>query len=239
MAQDLGGKVERAARRVRQDVVPRDRRARRRPPRGADGLDEPPRLRHRAARGRDRHRRLRGDADRRLRGAGARPLRRPVPPRGRAHPARPGGAEELPLRRRRRAPDVDARGGDRGAGRAHPRPGRQGARPLCALGRGRLRGGGAPRPQGGRRPAHLRLRRPRADAQGRVGPGRRDVRGPLPRPARARRRRRPLPRPARGRHRARGEAPHHRRGVHPRLRGGGGQDRRNAASSSRGRSTPT
>ena len=60
MAQDLGGKVERAgaassARRRSAST----RRARRGPPRGADRLDEPPRLRHRAARGRDRHRRLR------------------------------------------------------------------------------------------------------------------------------------------------------------------------------------
>ena len=60
-------------------------------------------------------------ADRRVRGRGARALRRPVPPRGRAHAARPGDAQELPLRGRRRAADVDARGGDRGAGRADPR----------------------------------------------------------------------------------------------------------------------
>ena len=40
--------------------------------------------------------------DRRVRGSGPRPLRRPVPRRGRPHPARPGRAEELPLRRRRR-----------------------------------------------------------------------------------------------------------------------------------------
>ena len=51
-------------------------------------------------------------------------LRRPVPPRGRAHAARPGDPQELPLRRRRRAADVDAGGRDRGAGRADPRAGR-------------------------------------------------------------------------------------------------------------------
>ena len=95
-----------------------------------------------------------------------------------------GGPEELPLRRRRRAADLDAGGRDRGAGRAHPRAGRQGARALRALRRRRLRGRRAARAQGGRRPAHLRLRRPRPAPQGRGGAGGRDVRGPLPRPAR-------------------------------------------------------
>ena len=42
-----------------------------------------------------------------------------------------------------------------------------------------------------------------------------------------------------GDRRARGEAQAHRRGVHPRLRGGGGEARRRARSSSRARSTRT
>ena len=64
------------------------------------------------------------------------------------------------------------------------------ARALRALRRRRLRGRRAARPQGGRRPAHLRLRRPRAAARERGRAGRGDVRRPLPRAARPRRRRR-------------------------------------------------
>ena len=48
------------------------------------------------------------------------------------------GAEELPLRARRRGARVDAGRGDRGAGRAHPRAGRERARALRALRRRRL-----------------------------------------------------------------------------------------------------
>ena len=143
-----------------------------------------------AARGRARDGRVAGGADRGVRGSGAGALRRAVPSGGRAHAARAGGAEELPLRRRGRAADVDGRGRDRGAGRADPRAGRRRARALRALGRRRLGGRGAARAQGGRRPARLRLRRPRVPAQGRGGAGRRDLRGALPRAARARRRRR-------------------------------------------------
>ena len=52
-----------------------------------------------------------------------------------------------------------------------PRPGRRRPGDLRALGRGRLLGGGAARPPRGGRPADLRVRRPRADAQerGRAG----------------------------------------------------------------------
>ncbi len=116
------------------------------------------------------------DADRRLRGPGATAVRRPVPSGGRAHAARSGDPEELPVRGRRRASDLDAGGRHRGAGRAHPRGGRLRARALRALGRRRLRGRRAARAQGGRRPAHLRLRRPRASARERGRAGRRDVR---------------------------------------------------------------
>ena len=51
-----------------------------------------------------------------------------------------GHPEELPLRGRRRSAALDARRGDRGAGRADPRPGRARARPLRALRRRRLGG---------------------------------------------------------------------------------------------------
>ena len=100
------------------------------------------------------------------------------------------------------------------------------ARHLRALRRRRLGGRGAARPQGRRRPAHLRVRRPRPAARERGRAGRRDVRPPLPRPARPRRRPRAVPHPPRGGDRARGEARDRRRGVHPRLRGGGAQARR-------------
>ena len=168
-----------------------------------------------------------------------RPLRRPVPPRGRAHAVRQRPAEELPLHGRRRAADLDGRRRDRGAGRAHPGPGRERARALRALRRRRLRGRGAPRLQGDRRPADLRLRRPRPAAEGRGGAGRRDVPQPLPRPARARRRGGAVPRAADGRHRPRGQAARDRRGVHPRLRGGVGEARHRSSTSSRARSTRT
>ena len=83
--------------------------------------------------------------------------------------------------------DLDGRRGDRGAGRADPRPGRERAGAVRALRRRRLGGRGAPRLQGDRRPADVRLRRPRPAAEGRGRSGRRDVPQPLPRPARARR----------------------------------------------------
>ena len=97
---------------------------------------------------------------------------------------------------------------------------------LRPLRRRRLGGRGAARPQGRRRPAHLRLRRPRPPALERGRAGRRDVRRPLPGAARPRRGAGPVPRAARGHQRPRGEAAPDRRGVHPRLRGGGAQARR-------------
>ena len=115
---------------VRQDGASPARRARRRLARGADRVDEPQGLGRRSARGRARHGVLGVDADRGLRGRAAKALRRAVPPGGRAHAARDGGAEELPLQRRGRAACVDACGGDRGAGRADPRSGGARARAL-------------------------------------------------------------------------------------------------------------
>ncbi len=179
-----------------------------------DSVTAPPRRR-------TRHGLVRDDPDRGVRGRRARTLRRPVPPGGRAHPPGTADAGELPLRRRGRRPGVDARGGDRGAGRADPRAGRLRARDLRALGRRRLGGRRTPRAQGGRRPADVRVRRPRPVARERGGAGRRDVRPPLPRPARPRRRAGAVPHAPRRRHGAGGEARDRRRGVHPRLRGGG------------------
>ena len=241
LALELGGAVERTGDvRVRQDQA---RGRRRRPVRGlaggADGLDEPPRHGHRAARGRDRDRALLLDAGGGVRGQREAALRRAVPPRGAPHAARPGPAQELPLRHRRRSARLDGRGRDRGAGRADPRAGRLGARHLRPLGRRRLRRRGAARPQGGRRPADVRLRRPRPPARERGGAGGRDVRRPLPRAARPRPGAGSLPRPAGRHHRPGGEAQARRRGVHPRLRGGGAEAGRTCGSSSRGRSTPT
>ena len=60
----------------------------------------------------------------------------------------------------------------RRADRADPRAGRRRTRDLRALGRRGLLGGGAARAPGDRRPAHLRVRRPRPDAQERGRAGR-------------------------------------------------------------------
>ena len=97
----------------------------RRAGRRADRLDEPPRLGHRRSARRPRGRQLRDDAARRLRGSRARPLRRPVPPRGRAHDERPEDARALPASGGRDRAHLDAGGGDRRAGGPHPRPGRR------------------------------------------------------------------------------------------------------------------
>ena len=67
----------------------------------------------------------------------------------------------------------------------------------------------------------------------------RDVPRPLRRPARARRCARAIPRATRRGRRSGDQAQAHRRGVHPRLRGGGAQPRRRRASSCRARSTRT
>ena len=134
-------------------------------------LDEPSRRGLRAAarvRGARRQPRLAG---RGARGHGARPLRDPVPPRGRPHALRPADPRPLPDRDRRLCSRLVAGLGDRRAGRADPRPGRRRRGDLRALRRGRLGDRGGARAPGDRRPAHLRARRPRADAQERGRPG--------------------------------------------------------------------
>ena len=95
-------------------------------------LDEPPRLGLRAA-GRIRGaRRQPGLAGGRLRGHGARPVRDPVPSRGRPHALRPAGPRPLPARDRRLRRDLVARLGDRRAGREDPR--RRSATPASSAG---------------------------------------------------------------------------------------------------------
>ena len=126
---------------------------------------------------------LRGDRRR-----GAALLRDPVPSRGRPHAGRREAPRELrpPHRRLRRRLDDGRlpRPGDR----AHPRAGRQGQRDLRPLRRRRLGGRRGADPRGDRRPAHLHLRRPRPDAPGRGGGGRRPLPRPLQHPAGPRRR---------------------------------------------------
>ena len=58
-------------------------------------------------------------------GPRASPLRGAVPPGGASHQARPGGAEELPVRRVRHRPHVDPGVDHRGSRGAHPEPGRR------------------------------------------------------------------------------------------------------------------
>ena len=100
---------------------------------------------------------------------------------------------------------------------------------LRPLRRRRLRGRGRDRAAGDRRPADLRLRRPRADAQGRDRAGRARLRGRDRRRPGGRRRRGAVPRRAGRRHRPRGEAQDHRPRVHPGLRGGRGRGLGDAA----------
>ena len=94
---------------------------------------------------------------------------------------------------------------------------------LRAVGRRRLLGGGAARAPRGGGPADVRVRRPRADAQGRGRAGGERVQGHVQGPARGRRRGGEVPGEAEGRDRARGQAQGDRRGVHQGVRGGGGE----------------
>ena len=225
----LGGRVEAAESGEfgRTELRPARRRRppARRPAGGAELLDEPPRRGLRGARGVHGARLQPELAGRRLRAARPRPLRDPVPPRGRPHALRDRDPHPLPARRRRLRAAVVAAVGDRRAGREDPGPGRRGPGDLRPLRRRRLLGRGAARPQGGGGAADLRLRRPRPDAAERGRAGGRGLR-PVRHPAGPRRRRRALPRQA-------GRAvddPERKRKiigerVHPRLRGGGGEAR--------------
>ena len=116
----------------------------------------------------------RGDRERR---AGA--VRDPVPPRGRAHALRDAHPRDVPARHLRVRHGVVRRVGHRGADRADPRAGGRREGDLRAVRRGGLVGGRAADLPGGRRPADLRVRRPRPDAQERGQPGGRRVQGPV------------------------------------------------------------
>ena len=229
MALELGGKVEGAevAEFGRTDLHVRDAGpAARRPAARADVLDEPPRHGLRSARRVHRAGLVAGVTGRGVRVGRARPVRHPVPPRGRAHAARHAGAAHVPARRVRLRAGVDPGVDRRRADCADPRAGGRRPRDLRAVRRRRLLRRRADRAPRARRPARLRAGRPRAAAQGRGRAGGAHVPRALRRAARARGRARALPRAARRRDRPGAEAPHHRRGVHPRVRGGGGEARR-------------
>ena len=177
-------------------------------------------------------------AGRRLRDARPRPLRDPVPPRGRPHALRDRDPHPLPPRRRRLRASSGRRLGDRRTGREDPRPGRRRQGDLRPLRRGRLLGRGAARPQGGGGAADLHLRRPRADAAERGRAGGRDLL-PVRHPAGRSRRRGALPRQA-------GRASTSRRAsARSSARSSSASSRRRrrssttSATSSRARSTPT
>ena len=206
---------------------------------GAELLDVAPRHGVRAAARVHRARVLDGLAGGGVRVDRARDLRDPVPSRGGPHAVRPAGADELPRGRVRVRADVEPELGDRGADRGDPRSGRRRPGDLRALGRGRLERGGAARPPRDRRPADVRVRRPRADAQERGRSGGLGVPRSLPGAAGRGRRVRPVPRAPAGRDRPRAEAQADRRRVHPRVRGGGATSSTTSISSSRARSTRT
>ena len=141
-----------------------------------------------------RARELDGVAGRGDRGRRARPLRHPVPPRGRPHALRPARPDDVPRGHLRLRAHLEPGLDHRRADRAHPRPGRRRPRHLRPLRRRGLVGRRAARAPRGRRPADVRVRRPRADAQERGRAGDLRLPRPLQGPARRRRRRGPLPR---------------------------------------------
>ena len=242
MARDLGGTVERTgvSEFGKTELEATESELFHDLPARADGVDEPPRLGHRAARGRRRHRVLALDADRRLRAPREAALRRPVPPGGRAHAARAGDPQELPLRGRRTS---RRRGRRRPSSRSRSsgfarRSGSE--RVLCALSGGVDSAVAAllvHKAVGDQLTCvfvdHGLLRENEAEQVVETFSG--HFRVPL---VHVQAQERFLSRLA-GVSRSRGEADDRRRGVHPRLRGGGGEARATSASSSRGRSTRT
>ena len=202
----------------------RSGRAVRRRARRDSRLGQPRRLRRRRAGRLLRRRDQRQRAGRRDGRHRARALRAAVSPGSRAHRARPRDPPQLRLRRlrlhRRLDDGVVCRGGD-GAG---ARAGRRRARRLRAERRRRLDGRGAHHPPRGRRPADLHLRRQRRAAARRGGADPQALRAAAA-AAGLRRRVDAVSRSARRRHRSGEEAQDHRRDVHRRVRGGGGEAR--------------
>ena len=209
-----------------------------RPAGGAELLDEPPRRCLRGARGLHRARLQPELAGRGLRAARPRPLRDPVPPRGRPHALRDRDPHPLPARRRRLRAAVVAAVGDRRAGREDPGPGRRRPRHLRPLRRSRLLGRGDAGPQGGGGEADLRLRRPRPDADERGRAGGRGLQR-VRHPARPRRRRSALPRQAGRAGRSRDQAQDHRRASSSASSRRRRRSSRTSTSSSRAPSTRT
>ena len=191
----------------------------------ADVLDVPPRHRVRAAAGVHRA----GVLERLAGGGGggrrAGHLRHPVSSRGRAHALRPGDPDAVPDGGVRLRADVVGGVDRRGPDRAHPRAGGRRAGDLRALGRGGLLGGGAARAPRGRRAADVRVRRSRADAQGRGRAGGRARSATRSRCRWWRSTRRSGSWRSCGGDRAGGQAQGDRGGVHQGVRGGGGEAR--------------
>ena len=210
-----------------------------RAPARADVLDVPPRHGLRGASGLQGARVIDGVACSRLRERGARDLRHPVPPGGRPHAVRPGGARPLPLRHLRLRAHVERRVDRRRADRPDPRTGRRRPRDLRPVRWRGLVGGGAAGPPRRGRPADVRLRRSRPDAQERGPAGRVGVSRHVQGAARRGRRRGALPRQA-----AR-ESRIPRRSARPSAPSSSGSSRRRPtgsrapATSSRARSTRT
>ena len=184
---------------------------------------------------------LDGLAGRRVRERRARHLRHPVPPRGRPHARTARTIAHSASSRdicgcdltwsaasiiEEQIERIRAQVGDR-----------QGD--LRAVRRRRLVRRRAARAPRGRRPADLRVRRPRPDAQERGRAGRRRLPRALRDAARRRRRRGPLPRARWPASPIPRPSARHRRRVHPRLRGGGRARSATRTTSCRARCTPT
>ena len=124
-------------------------------------VDEPRRPHGVDARGFDGDRPQRELADRGLSRPRTAPLRRAVPPGGRAHAARRANPPELPVPGLRLQSRLDDGGLRRARGGDAPRAGRAGPGHLRAVGRGRFVGGGGARAARDRRSSDLHLRRQR------------------------------------------------------------------------------
>ena len=142
------------------------------------GLDEPRRQGGGAAGGLSRRRDLGGLAVRRDRRRPPAHLWRAVPPRGRAHAARPRAARQFRASGRGLRLRLDDGGVPRAGDRPDARADRRRPGDLRPLGRRRFGGHRAPAARGGRRPAGLHPGRHRSPACGRGGADRRSLPAP-------------------------------------------------------------